>query len=84
MLHILQSNTDKLQNLILPDSVQKAHLTETVSKLSHMDYRQLLTEIVQEAGWIIFKIVIAFVIYFIGKQIIKWVMRLMDKAFLRH
>ena len=49
-----------------------------------MDYRHLLTEMVQEAGWIIFKIVVAFVIYFLGKQLIKWVMRLMDRAFLRH
>ena len=87
MLHFLQSDTDKLHNIILPDSVQKAKLAETVDKiehLSHLDYRQLLTDLAQEAGWILLKIVIAFVIYFIGKQIIKWVIRLMDKAFTHH
>ena len=84
MLHLLQGDTEKLQNLMIPDSVQKAQLAETVSKLSHMDYRQLLTEMVQEAGWIIFKILVAFVIYFIGKQLIKWIMRVMDRAFSHH
>ena len=87
MLHLLQGDTNKLTDIIVPDSVQKAKFVETVEKighLSHMDYRHLLTEMVQEAGWIIFKIVVAFVIYLLGKQLIKWVMRLMDRAFLRH
>lgn len=38
----------------------------------------------QEAGWIVLKIILAFVVYFIGKQLIKWVIRIMDKAFTRH
>lgn len=84
MLQLLQSNPEKLQNLILPDSIQKAHLAEAVSKLSKMDYRHLLTEVVQEAGWIVLKIILALIIYFIGKQLIKWVMCLMDKTFSRH
>ncbi len=87
MLHLLQSEADKLHDIILPDSVQKAKLAETVEKLehlSHMDYRHILTSFVQEAGWILLKIVLAFVIYFIGKQLIKWVIRIMDKAFTRH
>ena len=87
MLHLLQSDTDKLENLILPDSVQKAKLAETVEKienLSHLDYRQLLTGMAQEMGWILLKIVIALAIYLIGKQLIKWVVRIMDGAFSRH
>ena len=87
MLHILQSETEKVKNLIVPDSVQKAKLSEAVHKieyLSHMDHRELLTELVQDAGWIVLKIVLAFVIYLIGKQLIKWVIRIMDKAFARH
>lgn len=87
MLHLLQNDTEKLQELIVPDSVQKAQLAETVHKLenlSHLDYKQLLTDMAQEAGWILLKIALALVIYFIGKQIIKWIIRLMDKAFTRH
>ena len=87
MLQFLQSDTDKLQSLILPDSVQKAHLAKAVEKiedLSTMDYRQLFTNLAQEAGWILLKIALALLIYFIGKQLIKWIVRLMDKAFKRH
>lgn len=87
MLHLLQSETEQLHNIILPDSVQKAKLAETVEKIeniSHMDYRQILTDLAQEAGWIVLKIVLALVIYFIGKQLIKWVVRIMDKAFTHH
>lgn len=87
MLTLLQSETEKLQNLIVPDSIQKAQLAETVhklEKLSTLDYKQLLTDMAQEAGWILLKIVLALVIYFIGKQLIKWVVRIMDRAFDRH
>jgi small conductance mechanosensitive channel len=84
MLNILQSATDPVKDIIVPDSVQKAQLLEAVQKITHMDYRQLLTDTVQEAGWILLKVLLAVVIYVIGKQIIKWVVRLMDKAFERH
>ena len=87
MLNLLQSETEKLQELIVPDSVQKAQLAETVhklEKLTTLDYKQLLIDIAQEAGWILLKILLAFVIYFIGKQLIKWVVRIMDRAFTRH
>lgn len=83
MLHLLQTEVEKAP-LIVPDSIQKQQLTEVVKKISHLDYHQLLTDLVQEAGWILLKVVIALAIYFVGKQIIKWVIRLMDKAFNRH
>ena len=87
MLNILQSDAEKFKDLIVPDSVQKAQLAEAVEKienLSTLDYKQLLTDITQEAGWILLKVLLAFVIYFVGKQLIKWVIRIMDKAFTRH
>ncbi len=87
MMRFLQSDVDKLHDVFVPDSVQKAKLAETVDKienLSHLDYRQLLTGLAQEAGWILLKIIIALVIYLIGKQLVKWIIRLMDKAFARH
>lgn len=87
MLLFLQSDTNKLSDIIVPDSVQKEKFAEAVNKiehLSHVDYRQLLTELAHEASWILLKIIIAFAIYFIGKQVIKWVVRLMDKAFTHH
>ncbi len=87
MLQLLQSDTEKLQNLILPDSVQKEKFAEAVDKIEHLssiDLRQMLADIGEEAGWILLKIVVALVIYFIGKQLIRWVLRLMDRAFQHH
>ena len=87
MFTYLQSDAAKLQNLIVPDSMQKANLAKTVEKienLSSLDYQKLLTELTQEAGWILLKIALAFALYFAGKFVIKWILRIMDKAFLRH
>ena len=84
MLQLLQAENEKIKELIVPDSVQKAQLKEAVEKISTLDYESLLTNIVQEAGWIALKIVLALVIYLIGSQIIKWVIRIVDRAFARH
>lgn len=87
MFTYLQSDAANLQNLIVPDSIQKANLAKTVEKienLSSLDYQKLLTELTQEAGWILLKIALAFALYFAGKFVIKWILRIMDKAFLRH
>lgn len=84
MLKLLQSETEAVQELIVPDSVQKAQLVEAVEKISSLDYQQFFIDLSKEAGWIVLKIVLALVVYFIGKQLIKWVIRIMDKAFDRH
>ena len=84
MLHLLQSETEGMSKLIVPDSLQKQHFLEILQKITHIDYRQLMTDMIQEAGWILLKIVIALSIYVIGRWIIRWVIRHMDKAFDRH
>jgi small conductance mechanosensitive channel len=87
MIYLLQSSTEKLKNIIVPDSVQKAHLAETVKKIEHlseMDYSQILIDMATEAGWILLKIVLAIAIYVVGKLVMKWILRVMDKAFAHH
>ena len=84
MLHLLQSETEGISKLIVPDSLQKKYFLETLQKITHIDSRQLMTDMIQEAGWILFKIFVALMIYFIGRWVIRWVIRLMDKAFDRH
>ena len=87
MLHLLQATTDTTEvvNTIIPqDSLNKAYLANAVKKLESLDYQQLFTDLAQEAGWVLLKIVVAIVIYLIGRQVIKWVVRGMDKAFTRH
>ena len=90
MLHLLQSSTDKVatsEGVFVSDSLQKARLSEvvhSVENLTQMDYKELLTNLAQEAGWILLKVVLALALYIIGKQIVKWVLRIMDRAFTRH
>ena len=87
MLHLLQSTpetTSGFNNIFLPDSLQKAQLANAVQKIEELDYRQLFTDLTHEAGWVLLKIVLACVVYFIGRQVVKWVVRIMDKAFERH
>ena len=87
MLHLLQSTTETaegLNKIFLPDSLQKAQLANAVHKIEGLDYRQLLTDLAHEAGWIVLKVVLALAIYFIGRQVIKWVIRIMDRTFVRH
>ena len=87
MLHLLQSTPETtlgLNDIFVSDSLQKAQLANAVQKIEELDYRQLFTDLTHEAGWVLLKIVLAFVVYFIGRQVVKWVVRIMDKAFERH
>ncbi len=66
--------------LILPDSVQKAQWADTVSKLQSIEWGEMLTSFTSEAIWVILKIIVALVIYYIGKFCINWVVRLLEKS----
>ena len=84
MFPLLQVDTEKVEQLMVPDSVQKQRFAEIVDKITTLDYHHLLENVANEAGWIAFKIVLALLIYFVGKQLIKWLVRIMDRAFDRH
>ena len=87
MLHLLQSTPETatgLNDIFVSDSLQKAQLANAVQKIEELDYRQLFTDLTHEAGWIVLKVVLALAVYFIGRQVVKWVVRIMDRAFERH
>lgn len=67
--------------LVLPDSVQKANLADTVGKLMNMDYSVLLSDLLSGIMWVVVKIFIALVLYFIGRYIIRRIVRILDLAF---
>lgn len=87
---------DRLQPLMLPDSVQKANLAETIDKVVHMDYRAFFMGMLGDAVWIVLKIVLALLIYAVGRWIIRRIVRVLDavlerrqidvslRSFLRH
>lgn len=69
--------------LILPDSVQKANFAQAVNKLIHMDVGELMRSALHESAWILVKIAVALVIYFVGRWIVRRILRLLDAAFER-
>ena len=74
---------EHIDKLIVPDSIQKARLADTIHHITSLDYEQVLTNLLQEGCWVVLKMVLAFVIYFLGKWLIHWIIRLMDKGFER-
>lgn len=66
--------------LMVPDSVQKAHFAEAVEKIANIDYHALLQTLLSESVWIVIKIVIALAIYFIGRWVVRRILKLIDVA----
>ena len=69
--------------LIIPDSVQKANLAQTIDKVVNMDYREFFTGILNDAVWILLKLLLAVAIYMIGRWIVRRIVLLLDVAFER-
>ena len=67
--------------LILPDSVQKANLAQTIDKVINTDYRQFFSDMLDDMVWIALKIVVALVIYLVGRWIVRRLIALLDLAF---
>ncbi len=72
------TQSDAPQPLMVPDSLQKANLTEFVNKVIEMDFKEVLSALGEDIMWIIIKFVIAITIYFIGRWIMKRVLRLLE------
>ena len=67
-------------SLIVPDSVQKANFAKAVEKIANIDYHALLQSLLSESVWILIKILIALAIYFIGRWVVRRILKLVDVA----
>ncbi len=65
---------------MLPDSVQKANFAEAVNRLMNLNFGEILHNLLSESLWIVVKIVIALVIYYLGRWILRRLIRLLDVA----
>ncbi len=84
MTFLLQSDTtETIKDLIVSDSVQKARLREVVDTVLNIDYNETFNSLLSQGGWILFKIILAFAIYLVGKLITTWILRIMNLAFER-
>lgn len=75
--------TDKLENLIVPDSVQKEKFAETVKRLAALDVHDIVSEIVSWLIWTGIKICIALAIYYAGRWLLRRVVKMIDAIMTR-
>ncbi len=76
----LLSAEDSAAPLIVPDSIQKANFAEAVHRLVNLDFSQVAQNLLSEALWVLIKIVIALAIYYIGRWLMRRLVRLIDVA----
>ncbi len=69
--------------MILPDSVQKQRLAESIEKLMNLDMQEMLSHLAEQAIWVFVKILIALAFYFVGRWLIRRILRLLDRMFER-
>ncbi len=66
--------------LIVPDSIQKANFAKAVHRLVNLDVSQIVQNLLSEALWVVIKILIALAIYYIGRWLMRRLVRLVDVA----
>lgn len=72
---------DDIVPTFVPDSVQKANFAQAVDTLMNLDVREVLSDLLSQATWILIKLAIAFAIYFVGRWVMRRILRLLDLAF---
>lgn len=78
-IHLLQG--DAPAPLLVPDSIQKAKLAETVGKLKQIEISDILTGLLQESAWILLKVALALAIYVFGRWLVRRILHVIDVAF---
>ena len=85
MLNIfLQSDAEKLENLIVPDSVQKARFAEAVRTLADEDFvKNIWTEMANWLVWTGIKFLISLAIFYVGRWLLRKLVTLADTIMTR-
>lgn len=85
MLNIfLQSDAEKLENLIVPDSVQKARFAEAVRTLANEDFvKNIWTEMANWLVWTGIKFLISLAIFYVGRWLLRKLVTLADAIMTR-
>lgn len=85
MLNIfLQSEAEKLESLIVPDSVQKARFTEAVRTLANEDFvKNIWSEMANWLVWTGIKFLISLAIFYVGRWLLRKLVTLADAIMTR-
>lgn len=85
MLNIfLQSDAEKLESLIVPDSVQKARFAEAVRTLANEDFvKNIWSEMANWLVWTGIKFLISLAIFYVGRWLLRKLVTLADAIMTR-
>ncbi len=85
MLNVfLQSDAAVVENLIVPDSVQKARFAEAITRLADEEFvRDIGGEMLNWLVWTGIKFLISLIIYYIGRWLLGKLIRLIDAVMIR-
>ena len=85
MLNIfLQSDAERLENLIVPDSVQKARFAEAVRTLANEDFvKNIWSEMANWLVWTGIKFLISLAIFYVGRWLLRKLVTLADTIMTR-
>lgn len=75
--------TEPTEPLLLPDSVQRQKLAEGIEKLMNLDMHALMSSLAEQVIWVLIKLVIALAFYFVGRWMIRRILRLLDHLFVK-
>ena len=76
--HFLQ--TEEAAPLILPDSVQKENFKQAFETLVNLDVSELMSGFMEQALWVLVKLFVALLFYWVGRWLIRRVVRLVDRV----
>lgn len=75
--------TEPTAPLMVPDSIQKEQFHRAYEMLVNLDFSEVMSGFLEEAIWVLVKLVVALCFYFVGRWLIRRVVRLLDRTFER-
>ena len=78
MLNFFLQTDPKVENLIVPDSVQKARFNQAVKDLANIDIRSVWNEMAEWVIWTGIKICIALVVFYVGRWLLHKLFRVVE------
>ena len=82
MLNFMQ--TEQVENLIVPDSVQKARLAEAVNRLTDVDFiKDIWVDMLNWLVWTGVKMVISLAIFYVARWLLHKLLRIVDALMTR-
>lgn len=83
MLNFLLQADQTIENLIVPDSVQKARFAQTIEHISSLEMSDIWKQISEWCIWTGIKLVIAIAIYYIARWILHRILHIVDAIMTR-